>query len=74
LKDLTDFHAKESQVAVGEGILTGARDVCELIAINYKGFVDLEYEIMPTILCPASSAALPICAACWQAWGYVNHG
>lgn len=44
-KDLTDFSSKESQVAVGEGIMP-IRGIFEsLIAIKYRGFVDLEYEI-----------------------------
>jgi sugar phosphate isomerase/epimerase len=44
-KDLTDFHDKESQVAVGKGIMP-FREIFEaLIKTNYKGFVDLEYEI-----------------------------
>jgi sugar phosphate isomerase/epimerase len=44
-KDLMDFTSKESQVAVGEGIMP-IRGIFEsLIAINYQGFVDLEYEI-----------------------------
>jgi hypothetical protein len=45
VKDLTDFHDKESQVAVGKGIMP-LREIFEaLIKTNYKGFVDLEYEI-----------------------------
>jgi len=44
-KDLTDFTSKESQVAVGQGIIP-IRGIFEsLIAINYQGYVDLEYEI-----------------------------
>jgi sugar phosphate isomerase/epimerase len=44
-KDLTDFSNKDSQVAVGRGIIP-IRGIFEsLIAINYQGFVDLEYEI-----------------------------
>jgi sugar phosphate isomerase/epimerase len=44
-KDLTDFHNKDSQVAVGAGIMP-FREIFEaLIRTNYKGFVDLEYEI-----------------------------
>jgi sugar phosphate isomerase/epimerase len=44
-KDLTDFSNKDSQVAVGEGKIP-IRGIFEsLIAINYQGFVDLEYEI-----------------------------
>jgi sugar phosphate isomerase/epimerase len=44
-KDLTSFTAKESQVAVGEGSMPIRRIFETLIAIKYKGFVDLEYEI-----------------------------
>ena len=45
MKDLTDFHSKESQVAVGDGIMP-VRGIFEaLIAIRYTGCVDLEYEI-----------------------------
>jgi len=44
-KDLTDFHEKESQVAVGRGKLPFREIFAALIKTNYKGFVDLEYEI-----------------------------
>ena len=45
MKDLTSFQSKESQVAVGEGMMP-VRGIFEaLIAIKYKGFVDLEYEV-----------------------------
>jgi sugar phosphate isomerase/epimerase len=44
-KDLTDFSAKESQVAVGDGKLPFRQIFEALIAIKYKGFVDLEYEV-----------------------------
>jgi len=47
IKDLTSFHDKQSQVAVGEGILPIREIFAALIAINYSGFVDLEYEIHP---------------------------
>jgi sugar phosphate isomerase/epimerase len=47
MKDLTNFESKESQVAVGEGIVQVRRTFDALIAIGYKGFVDLEYEIHP---------------------------
>lgn len=45
IKDLTDFTSKESQVAVGEGIMPIRGIFQALLAIGYKGFVDLEYEI-----------------------------
>ncbi len=45
MKDLADFTSKESQVAVGAGIMP-IREIFEaLIATRYRGFVDLEYEI-----------------------------
>jgi sugar phosphate isomerase/epimerase len=45
LKDLTNFQDKDSQVAVGNGIMPVAKIFEALTAISYKGFVDLEYEI-----------------------------
>ncbi len=45
MKDLTDFHAKESQVAVGEGIMPVQQIFKALIAMRYQNFVDLEYEV-----------------------------
>ncbi|MGD1063369.1 MAG: sugar phosphate isomerase/epimerase family protein [Terracidiphilus sp.] len=47
VKDLTSFLSKESQVPVGEGILPFREMFEALIKIDYKGFVDLEYEIHP---------------------------
>jgi sugar phosphate isomerase/epimerase len=47
MKDLANFHDKESQVAVGEGIMPVRKMFEALVAIKYKGFVDLEYEIHP---------------------------
>jgi sugar phosphate isomerase/epimerase len=45
IKDLADSRSKESQVAVGDGVMP-IRGIFEaLIATRYKGFVDLEYEI-----------------------------
>lgn len=46
-KDLTDFQRRESQVAVGEGKLPIRAIFEALVAIQYKGSVDLEYEIHP---------------------------
>jgi sugar phosphate isomerase/epimerase len=47
MKDLTNLESKESQVAVGEGILPIREIFGALIATKYRGFVDLEYEIRP---------------------------
>jgi len=45
IKDLTDFKSKESQVAVGDGIMPIPAIFRALMAIRYDGFVDLEYEV-----------------------------
>ena len=45
IKDLSDFTKKESQVAVGEGLMPVREIFTALDGIGYKGFVDLEYEI-----------------------------
>src|SRR3989454_5807049 len=45
MKDLTSFQSKESQVAVGEGIMPVKKIFEALGTIKYKGFVDLEYAI-----------------------------
>ena len=45
MKDLTDFHGKESQVAVGEGKMPVRQIFQALMDTHYKGFVDLEYEV-----------------------------
>jgi sugar phosphate isomerase/epimerase len=47
MKDLTSFESKESQVAVGDGIMPVQKMFEALIAIKYRGFLDLEYEIHP---------------------------
>jgi len=47
MKDLTSFQDKESQVAVGNGIMPVRGMFEALIAMKYAGFVDLEYEIHP---------------------------
>ena len=47
MKDLADKNSKESQVAVGAGVMP-VRGIFEALeAMRYPGFVDLEYEIKP---------------------------
>jgi sugar phosphate isomerase/epimerase len=47
MKDLAESKVKESQVAVGQGVMP-VRDIFKtLIDMRYPGFVDLEYEIFP---------------------------
>jgi sugar phosphate isomerase/epimerase len=45
IKDLADAGAKESQVAVGEGVMPVRAIFQALMDIHYPGNVDLEYEI-----------------------------
>jgi sugar phosphate isomerase/epimerase len=45
IKDLADVSSRESQVAVGEGVMPVRGIFEELIKIKYAGNVDLEYEI-----------------------------
>ena len=45
MKDLTNFSAKDSQVAVGQGKMPVREIFQALIAVRYRGFVDLEYEV-----------------------------
>lgn len=47
MKDLADGTKKESQVAVGDGVMPVRGIFQALIDIRYGGFVDLEYEIFP---------------------------
>ena len=47
MKDLANFQSKDSQVAVGDGIMPVKEIFEALIAMKYEGFVDLEYEIHP---------------------------
>jgi len=47
MKDLTNFGSKESQVAVGDGIMPVRKIFEALSATSYPGFVDLEYEVHP---------------------------
>jgi sugar phosphate isomerase/epimerase len=47
MKDLTDFHDKASQVAVGDGKMPIPQIFQALREIRYPGFVDLEYEVHP---------------------------
>lgn len=45
MKDLAQRNVKESQVAVGEGLMPVREIFAELAKMRYPGYVDLEYEI-----------------------------
>jgi sugar phosphate isomerase/epimerase len=47
MKDLAESKVKESQVAVGQGVMPVREIFKTLIDMRYAGFVDLEYEIFP---------------------------
>jgi sugar phosphate isomerase/epimerase len=58
MKDLTNFQSKESQVAVGDGMMPVRKMFEALIATKYQGFVDLEYEIHPDDPMPGVIASI----------------
>ena len=73
MKDLTSFESKESQVAVGEGIMPVREIFGALIATKYKGFVDLEYEIQPDDPMPGVIASFAYMRGVLAGMGYANH-
>jgi sugar phosphate isomerase/epimerase len=74
MKDLANFHDKESQVAVGEGMMPVRKMFEALVSINYKGFVDLEYEIHPDDPMPGVIASLAYMGGVLAGMGYANEG
>jgi sugar phosphate isomerase/epimerase len=74
MKDLTNFASKESQVAVGEGIMPVRKMFAALIATDYKGFVDLEYEIHPEDPMPGVIASFAYMRGILAGMGYPSHG
>jgi len=73
MKDLTDFKSKESQVAVGEGIMPIRGIFQALIAIGYKGFVDLEYEIHGDDPMPGVMESFAYMRGVLAGMGYATH-
>ena len=72
-KDLTNFTAKESQVAVGEGIMP-IRGIFEaLIATKFQGFVDLEYEIHAEDPMPGVISSFAYMRGVLAGLGYPTH-
>jgi sugar phosphate isomerase/epimerase len=70
MKDLTDFTSKESQVAVGDGIMP-VRGIFEaLIKIDYKGYVDLEYEVHGDDPMPGASKSISYMRGVLDGMGY----
>jgi len=72
MKDLTNFESKESQVAVGDGIMP-VREIFQALAeINYKGFVDLEYEVHADDPMPGVIASFSYMRGVLAGMGYIN--
>ena len=74
MKDLTDFTAKESQVAVGEGQMPVRKMFEALMAARYKGFVDLEYEVHAENPMPGVISSFAFMRGVLAGMGYANHG
>jgi sugar phosphate isomerase/epimerase len=73
IKDLASFSDKESQVAVGEGIMP-IRGIFEaLIKIKYPGWVDLEYEIRGDDPLPGATASIAYMRGVLAGMGYATH-
>jgi sugar phosphate isomerase/epimerase len=74
MKDLTSFESKESQVAVGDGIMPVQKMFEALIAIQYRGFVDLEYEIHPDDPMPGVIASFAYMRGVLAGMGFASRG
>jgi hypothetical protein len=70
IKDLTDFHAKDSQVAVGEGQMPIRKIFETLAAMKYQDFVDLEYEVHGDDPMPGVTASLAYMRGVLNGLGY----
>jgi sugar phosphate isomerase/epimerase len=74
MKDLTDFQSKESQVVVGDGLMPVRRIFETLIAMQYNGFVDLEYEVHGDDPMPGVISSFAYMQGVLAGMGYTTHG
>ena len=74
MKDLTNFQSKESQVAVGDGLMPVRKMFEALIATKYQGFVDLEYEIHPDDPMPGVIASFAYMRGVLAGMGFTGQG
>jgi sugar phosphate isomerase/epimerase len=73
IKDLANFQSRDNQVDVGDGIMP-TRGIFEaLIAIKYKGFVDLEYEIHGDNPMPGVIESFGFMRGVLAGMGYATH-
>jgi sugar phosphate isomerase/epimerase len=73
IKDLTNFQSKESQVAVGDGLMPVRRIFETLTAMKYKGFVDLEYEVHGDDPMPGVMSSFAYMRGVLAGMGYPGH-
>ena len=74
MKDLTNFESKESQVAVGDGIVPVRKMFAALVETKYQGHVDLEYEVRPDDPMPGVIGSFAYMRGILSGMGYVNPG
>jgi sugar phosphate isomerase/epimerase len=74
MKDLTNSQSKESQVAVGDGLMSVRKMFEALIATSYKGFVDLEYEIHPDDPMPGTITSFAYMRGVLAGMGFASQG
>jgi sugar phosphate isomerase/epimerase len=70
MKDLAQSNVKESQVAVGQGIMPVHEIFEALIKIKYPGNVDLEYEIFPDNPLPGTTESFAYMRGVLAGMGY----
>jgi sugar phosphate isomerase/epimerase len=70
IKDLAKADAKDSQVAVGRGIMPVREIFQELVKIKYPGNVDLEYEIHGDDPLPGASESIAYMRGVLAGMGY----
>jgi sugar phosphate isomerase/epimerase len=73
MKDLTSFDSKESQVAVGDGKMPVRQIFETLIAMKYKGYVDLEYEVHADDPMPGVMTSFAYMRGVLAGMGYSTH-
>ena len=74
IKDLASLTSKESQVAVGQGKMPIREIFAALAQINYKGFVDLEYEIKADDPLPGAIESVAYMRGVLTGMGYQANG
>jgi sugar phosphate isomerase/epimerase len=72
MKDLKDFKNKDSQVAVGDGIMPVRSLFAALIETKYAGYVDLEYELHPDDPVPGVIGSLAFMRGILSGMGYAQ--